>query len=127
MVELDLIALGQAWPISPDPSYRDTRVVEIANIVVRDLVIAATADPDTDTAGEETPTGTDNIVVHHNMMGPVRLDRSIFAYPDPRSACAQILHQGPLQPALHAASAEPDPIETHVRDFAILDRQMIRI
>ena len=72
VVELDLVVVCGAGVIAPAPADGNARIVEIGDVVVRDLVVGAVADPHAHRAAIEAAAGADDVVVDDAMPGGVR-------------------------------------------------------
>ena len=71
VVELDLVVVGRAGRVAPSPADGNARVAEIGDVVVRDLVVGAVADPHAHRAAVEVAAGADDVVVDDAMPGGV--------------------------------------------------------
>src|SRR5437879_6789255 len=59
MVALDDVALCLGRAVAPGPADGEARVVEVVEMIARDVIVAALPDPDADGAGEDLPTVMD--------------------------------------------------------------------
>ena len=65
----DGIALRRTVTVSPYPTDGNTRIVEIGDVVVRNLVVARLEQDDTHTRGEHATAGTQDVVIHDIVTG----------------------------------------------------------
>ena len=63
VVVLDQVVMGGRGGVSPTPADRDARVEEVADLVVVDLVVRASADPDADARVVDVAAVVDEAVV----------------------------------------------------------------
>ena len=69
VVELDLVMMGVAVAVAPDPTDGNARITEIGDFVVRDSVVRAVADPHPDRAAEQMAAVADDVVVDYDVAG----------------------------------------------------------
>ena len=114
-----------AGSVAPAPADGDARVAEIGDVVVRDLVVGAVADPDAHRAAVEMSAGADDVVVDDAMPGDVGAGGIVVvpALPDADAAGGQVVDQAVLDAAILAAAAEPDRVAAHVGHLAVFERR----
>ena len=93
---------------------------------MRDLVVAAVADPHADGAAKEPPAGADDVVVDRHALGAFRFAGPDLSLADPHSARTQIVQITLLDPAIAAAAAQPDAVCPDVTDLAPLQGNVPR-
>ena len=120
------VPLGQAVGITPAPADGQARVIQIGDVVVRDGVVTAVADPDTDGAGEEVPAAADDVVVHSDVVGPLRGVVPHARFADADAPGTEIVDVASLQGAVLTALAEPHAVAPDVAELAIFDRDVPR-
>ncbi len=81
VVEADVVAFGIALGVAPAPADGDAGVEKVGDLVVRDGVVGALADPDADGLGVNPAAGADDVVVDGDVAGAGRLVRPIAPSP----------------------------------------------
>src|ERR1019366_3597962 len=129
VIEVNLVSLCLTGVITPTPPDRNTRIVEVANVVMRHLIVPALADPYSDCAHENTAARLDNVVVHGAkpsvLLGFGAVARGPFANPD--SAGAKIVQMAANHAALPAGVPEPDAISADMSNLAIFYSNLARV
>jgi len=69
VVEADGVAFSQALGVAPAPADRNSRIEKVADVVMRDGIVAALPDPDAYRLGVNSSAGLDDVVVERNMAG----------------------------------------------------------
>lgn len=118
-VVTDDIVRRKTPPITPRPADRNSRVKGVADIVVRDLIIRALANPDANSAGMNPTASRDDVVVDDGFI------RALFGivphdhFTNPNASRAEIREQRMLHPALMAIPPKPDTVSSGVANFTI--------
>ena len=114
MVEADVVVVGLAGAVAPDPADGNARVVEIEDVVVFDDVVGRVADPDADGRRMQPAAVGDQAVadrvVRDELFAPLAgmrptslqlpaLAWPIFTPPPPRSTSSQLSTRLSRQPA----------------------------
>ena len=63
MVVGDTVVVGRAGSKAPDPTHGDAQLVQVANLVVRDLIVSAVPDKHARPGGEHAAAVVDEVVV----------------------------------------------------------------
>ena len=121
VVEINVIALGQAIRITPPPPDRDAGVAEVGNLVVGNAVVGGMPDPYADGTGEDMPPVADDVVVERDVMRTLILLAPYAGLAEAHAAGAQVMDVGPLDTAVATASAKPHAIGPRVCHLAAVD------
>ena len=126
VVELDLVVVAIAGSISPAPADGNAGVAEIADVVVRHLVIGTLTDPHAHRAAVQVPARANDAVVNRAMSRGVGACAGVVRQSDANAAGGHILHQAMLRTAIRAAAAEPKGVAAHVDCFTAVKHDMSR-
>src|ERR1043166_5378805 len=108
VVVVDVIPRRRARPVTPRPADGNARVIEIGDLVVGDVVVAALPEPDADGAREHAPAVTNDAVVDRDVIGAFLRLRRDAALADADAARAQVVRFAALHRAVVTAAAEPN-------------------
>jgi len=122
VVEVNRVALRQAFRVAPAPTDGDTRVTEIADVVVRHLVVAALSNPHAHRAHEIDAAGADDIVINGDVMRAIRKVGLNQSFTDAHAARAQVVKVSAHKSAIVAAASKPDAVNADVPNLAIFNR-----
>ena len=81
VVEFDHVVMRAGRGIPPTPADRDAGIVQVADLVVRDPVVAGPADPDADRAGVDLAAIVDQVVVDRITLGCFGFDPRVLCSP----------------------------------------------
>ena len=126
VVELDHVVMGAGRGIAPTPADRDAGVVQVADLVVRDPVVAGPADPDAHRAGIDLAAVVDQVVVDGIALGGLGLGPRVALLAETHAAGSQVVNLVACDPVVLAAEPQPDAVGSQVRQFAALDRAVPR-
>ena len=122
VVVLDAVAVGLGRGVAPTPAAGDARVVQVADLVMRDDVVAALADPHADRPVED-PADVVNEVAHElvapGLGGLARRDPRVADLHAARRQVVEVVLDNPVVPA---AVPKGDRIAAEVGELAPLDR-----
>src|SRR5258708_31699717 len=101
VVELNCVSLRYTFAVAPAPADGYARVTEVGDVVVRDLIVAAVANPHRHAAGEDVAAGLNDVVVHDAVARAVGVGRFLVlpAFADARAARAHVVQGLAVQPA----------------------------
>ncbi len=128
VVEVDRVPLADARGVAPAPADGDPGVEEVGDLVVRDRVVGAVADPDGAAAGEDPAAVAEDAVVDDDVVGEVGGLRVVVrpALADLDAAGAEVVKEAPHDAAVAAGAAEPDAVRPDVADLAVLEGNALR-
>ena len=127
VIPFDAVALGVAGRIAPAPADRDGRIEEVRDLVVRDLVIGGTADPDADGAREGQAAVADDIVMNPVVARMVLRLGFVVEGADLHAARADVGDQALLDRHLTGAASEGEAVTADVREFAASEDDLRRV
>src|SRR5215471_13034690 len=96
----DEVSFAVALPVTPAPAHADSRVEKIGDFVVRNLVVRAESDPDTDSAREDRTAMPDDVVINRDVQGGLGRFAWQFAVADPHPPCPEVMDEAVSQRAV---------------------------
>jgi hypothetical protein len=99
VVVIDFVAFCKTFGVPPAPTYGNSRVVEIADIIVSDLVVTALSNPDSDGTWKDVAGRVNDVIVHYIVTRSLMLRLSDACFADSDTACTDIVYERSLDPA----------------------------
>ena len=121
VVVVDMVAMGDGVAVAPCPAHGDARVEEIADLVVRQRVVAGVADPDAVGAVVEAATVGDDAIVDSDEIRHLRMVFRNGGCADFDAATAQIMDMAVRHGDAMAAEPPPEAHDAYGTDFATVE------
>ena len=122
VVVVDMVAMGDGVAVAPCPSHGDTRIEEVADIVVCQRVVAGMPDPDAMRAVVETAAVGDDAVVDGDEIRHLRMVFRNGRCADFDAAAAHVMDMAVRHGDAMAAEPPPEAHDADGTDFAVVER-----
>ena len=121
VVVVDMVTMGDGIAVAPCPAHGDACVEEVADIVVRQRVVAGMSDPDAVCAVVETATMGDDAVVDGDEIRHLRMVFRNGGCADFDASAAQIMDMAVRHGDAMAAQPPPEAHDADGTDFAVVE------